>query len=73
MQLFVTLTDLASPQKPLYVTSENRTSKDKPGAAISMNPYVAAAKFRHGKECIGKDNQKHRRHNFKDVISHLAQ
>jgi hypothetical protein len=45
MQLFVTLTDLASPQQPLYETSEKGSSKDKPGAVISMNPYVAAAKF----------------------------
>jgi Domain of unknown function (DUF4410) len=45
MELFVTLTNLASPQKPLYEASENGASKNKPGAVITLNPYVAAAKF----------------------------
>ncbi|MBB5317941.1 DUF4410 domain-containing protein [Tunturibacter empetritectus] len=45
MELFVTLTDLASPQKPLYEASEDRASKNRPGAVITLNPYVAAAKF----------------------------
>ena len=45
MQLFVTLTALSAPQKPLYETSEEGGSREKVGAAITMNPYVAAAKF----------------------------
>jgi hypothetical protein len=45
MQLYVTLSDLASPGKPLYEAAAGGTSGDKPGAIITMNPYVAAAKF----------------------------
>jgi hypothetical protein len=45
MDLYVTLTDLAQPDKPLYNSAQDATSKNKPGAAITMNPYVAAAKF----------------------------
>jgi hypothetical protein len=45
MNLYVTLTDLAHPDKPLYSVSQDDASKDKMGAAITMNPYVAAAKF----------------------------
>src|SRR6516162_7092099 len=45
MDLYVTLSDLASPQKPLYNVAHEDTSSKKPGAAITMNPYVAAVKF----------------------------
>lgn len=45
MNLYVTLTDLAHPDKPLYDVSQEGASKDKMGAVITMNPYVAAAKF----------------------------
>ena len=45
MNLYVTLTDLAHPDKPLYDVSQEGASKDKMGAMITMNPYVAAAKF----------------------------
>jgi hypothetical protein len=45
MNLYVTLTDLAHPDKPLYDVSQTDASKDKMGAVITMNPYVAAAKF----------------------------
>lgn len=45
MNLCVTLTDLAHPDKPLYDVSQQDASKDKMGAVITMNPYVAAAKF----------------------------
>ena len=45
MNLYVTLTDLAHPDKPLYDVSQSDASKDKMGAVITMNPYVAAAKF----------------------------
>jgi Domain of unknown function (DUF4410) len=73
MQLFVTLTDLASAQKPLYETSENGTSKDKPGAVISMNPYVAAAKFVMEKNTSEKVIKSTAATISKDVVSHLAQ
>jgi hypothetical protein len=45
MDLFVTLTNLASPEKPLYESAQAGTSKKTPGAAITLNPYVTAAKF----------------------------
>jgi hypothetical protein len=45
MNLYVTLSDLAHPDKPLYNVSQDAASKDKAGAVITMNPYVAAAKF----------------------------
>lgn len=45
MDLYVTLSDLSQPDKPLYNAAQEGASKDKPGAIIAMNPYVAAAKF----------------------------
>ena len=45
MDLYTTLTDLAAPQKPLYEVANNENSGKKLGAVITMNPYVAAAKF----------------------------
>jgi hypothetical protein len=73
MQLLVTLTDLASPQKPLYETSEKGASKDKPGAAISMNPYVAAAKFVMEKNASEKVIKSTAATISKDVVLHLSQ
>jgi Domain of unknown function (DUF4410) len=73
MELFVTLTDLASPQKPLYEASEKGTSKDKPGAAISMNPYVAAAKFVMEKNASEKIVKSTAATISKDVVLHLSQ
>jgi Domain of unknown function (DUF4410) len=45
MDLYVTLSDLANPEKPLYDTDKHEDSGKKIGAVITMNPYVAAAKF----------------------------
>lgn len=45
MQLYVTMSDLSKPDKPLYQAASDTTSGNKPGAVITMNPYVAAAKF----------------------------
>ena len=45
MTLFVSLTDLARPEKPLYDQSTTDTSGKKVGAVITLNPYVGAAKF----------------------------
>jgi hypothetical protein len=45
MDLYVTLSDLSQPDKPLYNAAQGGASKDKAGAIITMNPYVAAAKF----------------------------
>jgi len=46
LQVMVTVDDLAhgSPQ-PFYELDTNAESRKLPGAAITMNPYVAAAKF----------------------------
>ena len=73
MELFVTLTDLANPQKPLYEASEKGTSKDKPGAAITMNPYVAAAKFVMEKNAPEKTVQTTAAAISKDIVQHLSQ
>ena len=73
MELFVTLTDLASPQKPLYEASEKGASKDKPCAAISMNPYVAAAKFVMEKNAPEKTVKSTAATISKDVVLHLSQ
>jgi hypothetical protein len=72
MELFVTLTNLASPQKPLYEASEKGTSKDKPGAAISMNPYVAAAKFVMEKNASEKVVKSTAATISNDVVLHLS-
>lgn len=46
LQVAVTLDDLSTPDlPPLYESTEEGTSKDKPGAFIKLNPYVIAAKF----------------------------
>jgi hypothetical protein len=57
MDLNVTLSNLASPQKPLYEAARENTSKNMPGAVITLDPYVAAAKFVMEKT-LRKDNQK---------------
>jgi len=46
LQVAVTLDDLSTPDlPPLYESTEEGKSKDKPGAFIKLNPYVIAAKF----------------------------
>jgi hypothetical protein len=45
-QVAVSLDDLSNPAlPPLYESTEEGASKDKPGAFIKLNPYVIAAKF----------------------------
>lgn len=45
-QVAVSLDDLSNPAlPPLYESTEEGSSKDKPGAFIKLNPYVIAAKF----------------------------
>ena len=73
MELFVTLTDLSSPKKPLFEASEKGASKDKPGATISMNPYVAAAKFVMEKNAPEKTVKSTAATIAKDVVLHLSQ
>jgi hypothetical protein len=45
MDLYVTLTDLAHPDTALYNVAKDDNSGKKIGAVVTMNPYVAAAKF----------------------------
>ena len=71
MELFVTLTDLASPQKPLYEASEDGASRNKPGAVITLNPYVAAAKFVMEKNAPEKTVKSTASAISKEVIQHL--
>jgi hypothetical protein len=73
MELFVTLTNLASPEKPLYTSSQEGESKDKPGAIISMNPYVAAAKFVMAKNAPENTVKSTASAISKDIVAHLQQ
>jgi len=73
MELFVTLTDLARPEKPLYEASSEGASKDRPGAVISMNPYVAAAKFVMEKNAPEKTVKSTASTISKDIVLHLQQ
>ena len=45
MDLYVTLTDLAHPETPLYNMAKDANSGNKIGAVVTMNPYVAAVKY----------------------------
>jgi hypothetical protein len=73
MELFVTLTNLASPEKPLYMSAQEGTSKDKPGAVISINPYVAAAKFVMEKNAPENTVKNTAAAISKDIVVHLQQ
>jgi hypothetical protein len=71
MDLYVTLTDLAAPQKPLYEGEDNQNSGKKLGAVITMNPYVAAAKFVMEKQATDKTVKKTATDISKEVVTHL--
>jgi len=71
MQLYATLTNLANPQQPLYEAATSGTSGDKPGAVITMNPYVAAAKFVMEKNAPEKTVKKTAAEISKQVEQHL--
>jgi Domain of unknown function (DUF4410) len=73
MDLYVTLSNLASPQKPLYEAAKEDTSKNKPGAVITLNPYVAAAKFVMEKNAPEKTVKSTASEISKEVVSHLQQ
>jgi Domain of unknown function (DUF4410) len=73
MELFVTLTNLASPEKPLYTSAQEGASKDQPGAVISMNPYVAAAKFVMEKNAPENTVKSTAAAISKDIVAHLQQ
>jgi Domain of unknown function (DUF4410) len=71
MDLYVKLSDLAAPQKPLYEVANNQNSGKKIGAVITMNPYVAAAKFVMEKNAPDKTVKKTAADIAKEVASHL--
>ena len=73
MDLYVTLSDLASPQKPLYNVAQEDTSGKKPGVAITMNPYVAAVKFAMEKNAPEKTVKKTASQISEEVVNHLKQ
>jgi len=65
------LSDLASPEKPLYNATQEDTSSKKPGAAITMNPYVAAVKFAMEKNAPEKTVKKTASQISEEVANHL--
>ena len=71
MDLYVTMSDLASPQKPLYNQAQEDSSSKKPGAAITLNPYVAAAKFAMEKNAPEKTVKKTASEISAEVVQHL--
>jgi len=73
MDLYVTMSDLASPQKPLYNQAQEDTSAKKPGAAITLNPYVAAAKFVMEKNAPEKTIKKTASEISAEVVKHLKE
>jgi hypothetical protein len=73
MDLYVTMNDLSRPHQPLYTSATSGESGKKPGAAITMNPYVAAAKFVMEKNAPEKTIKKTGGEISKDIIAHLKQ
>jgi len=73
MDLYVTMNDLSQPDQPLYTATASGESGKKPGAAITMNPYVAAAKFVMEKNAPEKTIKKTAGDISKDIIAHLKQ
>jgi hypothetical protein len=71
MDLYVKLTDLAAPQKPLYEVANNENSGKKIGAVITMNPYVAAAKFVMEKNAPDKTVKKTASDIAREVQAHM--
>jgi hypothetical protein len=73
MDLYVAANDLAHPEQPLYNVSESADSGKKVGAAITMNPYVAAAKFVMEKNAPEKTVKKTAGEISQDLVTHLKQ
>jgi Domain of unknown function (DUF4410) len=71
MDLYVTMNDLSRPNQPLYTAAVSGESGKKPGAVITMNPYVAAAKFVMEKNAPEKTIKKTAGDISKDIIAHL--
>jgi hypothetical protein len=73
MDLYVTLSNLANPQQPLYESAESGASANKPGAVITLNPYVAAAKFVMEKNAPEKTVKKTASEISKEIVQHLQE
>jgi hypothetical protein len=73
MDLYVTLTDLSQPEKPLYTEGKHDDSGKKVGAVVTMNPYVAAAKFVMEKNAPEKTVKKTASEISADVAKHLKE
>lgn len=73
MDLYVTLTDLAKPEKPLYDAPKEDKSDKKMGAVITMNPYVAAAKYVMEKDASEKTVKKTAKEISEQVAKNLTQ
>jgi Domain of unknown function (DUF4410) len=71
MDLYVAMNDLAHPEQPLYNVSESGDSGKKVGAAITINPYVAAAKFVMEKNAPEKTVKKTAGEISQDLLAHL--
>src|SRR5215468_8552444 len=73
MDLYVTLTDLSQPEKPLYTVGKHDDSGKKIGAVVTMNPYVADAKFVLEKNAPEKTVKKTASEIAADVVKHLKE
>jgi Domain of unknown function (DUF4410) len=73
MDLYVTMSNLASSQKPLYNLAQEDTSGKKPGAAITLNPYAAAVKFAMEKNAPEKTVKKTALEISTEVVKHLKE
>jgi len=73
VDIYVTLTDLSQPEKPLYTEGKHDDSGKKVGAAVTMNPYVAAAKFVMEKNAPEKTVEKTALEISADVVKHLKE
>jgi hypothetical protein len=73
MNLYVTMNDLAHPEQALYNVTESGDSGNKPGAAITLNPYVAAAKFVMEKNAPDKTVKKTASEISAEIIKHLKE
>jgi Domain of unknown function (DUF4410) len=73
MDLYVTLTDLSKPEKPLYDAAKEDKIDKKMGAVITMNPYVAAAKYVMEKDASEKTVKKTAKEISEQVAKNLFQ
>ena len=71
MNLYVSLTDLSKPGQSLYEIDTKDSSGKKPGAAITMNPYAAAAKLVMEKDATEKVVKKTARQIVDDLVKKL--